>query len=83
MGFGRSHAGEVVDPVEHDFRQMAIVGYFAVREDVRLSPTRMSLLHTVERTDRFQDVLRVSGLDGNQDVRSGRHLHLQEDECNR
>src|SRR5207245_6910081 len=73
MRLGRTNAGQVVDLVEHDFREVLLVRIFAVREDIGLTPARVSLLHTFERSDRFQRVLRVTSVDGHEDVRTRGH----------
>src|SRR5207245_11249186 len=73
MRLGRTNAGQVVDLVEHDFREVLLVRIFAVREDIGLTPARASLLHTVERSDRLQRVLRVTSVDGHEDVRTRGH----------
>ena len=68
--------GRLVDPVEDDLGEVAVVRELAVGEDVRLSPARVRLLHAVECADRREDVLRVSRFDRNEDVRSRGHVVL-------
>jgi hypothetical protein len=73
VGLGGTNPREVVDPVEHDLREVLVVRELAVGEDVRLPPARVRLLDTVERADRREDLLRVSRFDGDEDVRSRGH----------
>jgi len=83
------HARQIVDAFENDLRQVSIVGELAESEDVGLPPTRMRLLHTVDRTDRSEHILRVPCFDRNQDVRRcphadspQTHIFCRDYECN-
>ena len=73
---GRANTGQAVNPFEHDLSEVLVVRKLAEREDVRLTPARVRLLHAVQSANRCEDVLRVAGLDRNQNVRR-RHRFLR------
>jgi Beta-lactamase enzyme family len=68
VGLCRADSRDAVDRRQHGLREGLLVGDLDEREDVRLPPARMALLHATQAAEGRDDFLVLPGLDGDEDV---------------